>query len=268
MAAPALPAALAPLRDRAGEAGLFCDFDGTLAPIVPDPAAARPVPGAPELLAALARRLAVVAVVSGRPASFLRDVIGTPPGVRLAGLYGMEEVAPDGTVRADPEAASWRPAVAAAVRVLTATVPAGVYVEAKGLSVAVHWRRAPGAEQDALAAARHAAASDGLVLQPGRMSVELRPPAHADKGTVVERLAASLGVVAYVGDDAGDLPAFAALDSLGARGRTVVRVAVADAESPPELIAGADVVVGTAEEALSLLSLLAVSLGALPPAHR
>ena len=47
------------------------------------------------------------------------------------------------------------------------------------------------------------------------MPVELRPPAHADKGAVVERLAAPLGVVAYIGDDAGDLPAFAALDSLG-----------------------------------------------------
>lgn len=268
MADPALPAALAPLRDRAADAGLFLDFDGTLAPIVPDPAAARPLPGTCELLAALAGRLAVVAVVSGRPASFLRDVLGTPLGVRLAGLYGMEEVGPDGTVRADPEAEGWRPAVASATQVLATTLPPGAHVEEKGLSVAVHWRRAPGAERDALAAARQAAAREGLVLQAGRMSVELRPPAHADKGTVVERLAGQLGVVAYAGDDAGDLPAFAALDSMRASGRTVVRIAVADEESPPSLISAADVVVDAPEEALSLLRALAASLRVLPPARR
>ena len=56
------------------------DFDGTLSPIVADPADARPLTGAPELLAELARSFAVVAVVSGRPAAFLVRPLGRPPG--------------------------------------------------------------------------------------------------------------------------------------------------------------------------------------------
>ncbi len=37
-----------------------------------------------------ARRFALVAVISGRPTGFLRDVLGSPAGVELAGLYGLE----------------------------------------------------------------------------------------------------------------------------------------------------------------------------------
>ncbi|HEX3947553.1 MAG TPA: trehalose-phosphatase, partial [Acidimicrobiales bacterium] len=95
-----LPAVLAPFRDHPATAALFVDFDGTLAPIVEDPAAARPFSGVPELLVALAGRFGLVAVVSGRPVRFLQDVLGQSPGVHLAGLYGMEEVGTDGVRRA------------------------------------------------------------------------------------------------------------------------------------------------------------------------
>src|SRR3954468_24947288 len=44
------------------------DFDGTLAPIVPDPEQARAHPDAVRALAALAPKVASVAVVTGRPA--------------------------------------------------------------------------------------------------------------------------------------------------------------------------------------------------------
>jgi trehalose 6-phosphate phosphatase len=249
-----------PLRDRAREAALFLDFDGTLAPIVPDPASAAPAPGVPALLGRLAAGLGRVAVVSGRPASYLVGVLGPPPGVRLVGLYGMEEVEADGTVREDPEAARWRPVVEEVTRALAAAAPAGADVEAKGLTVTLHWRRAPSTEAWARAGAGAEAARTGLLVQPGRMAVELRPPAHADKGTVVERLAGRFPVVAYVGDDVGDVPAFAALGAMAAEGRTVVRVAVADAESPPALAEAADLVVGSTGEAVALLEALAASV--------
>ncbi len=108
-------ALLAPLVADPARTALLCDFDGTLAPIVEDPASARPLDGVPGLLADLARRFAVVGVVSGRPAAFLVDRLAGPgrqaAGVpatdpaasgqlHLVGLYGMESVDADGLVRA------------------------------------------------------------------------------------------------------------------------------------------------------------------------
>ena len=66
-AAAGLPALLQPLAAEPDRSALFLDFDGTLAAIVEDPTAARPLPGVPALLAALAPRFALVAVISGRP---------------------------------------------------------------------------------------------------------------------------------------------------------------------------------------------------------
>jgi trehalose 6-phosphate phosphatase len=130
-------------------------------------------------------------------------------------------------------------------------------VEAKGPALAIHWRRAPGAGAWAHEFATTWAERTGLVLQPGRRALELRPPLAVDKGQVVERLASGCSAACFVGDDAGDLPAFAALDRLERRGLTVVRLAVADDESPPELVAAADLVVPGPVEALALLGRLA-----------
>lgn len=251
----ALPAVLEPLRRRPAESALFLDFDGTLAPIVPDPAAARPLDGVPDVLARLARRLDLVAVVSGRPAAFLVDALGSPPGVHLAGLYGMEEVR-GGAVHRSTDAEAWRPLVDEATRMARRDAPPGAEVEAKGLTVALHWRRAPHAAGWA-SEVRSWAEAEGLVAQPGRMAVELRPPVGADKGSVVARMAAGHGVVAFFGDDVGDLPAFAALDALAATGVAVARVAVADEETAPEVSAAADLVVAGPPEAVALLHRLA-----------
>jgi len=76
---------LALLRRDPATAGIFSDFDGTLSPIVADPALAEPLAGVPELLGELARRYQVVAVVSGRPVAFLAARL--PASILLAGLY-------------------------------------------------------------------------------------------------------------------------------------------------------------------------------------
>ena len=68
--------------------GVFSDFDGTLAPIVDDPATSAPLPGAVDGLAHLAGRVGRVGVLSGRPLEFLEQFFAD--GVFLAGLYGLE----------------------------------------------------------------------------------------------------------------------------------------------------------------------------------
>jgi len=252
-----VPAVLASLRDRPRESALFVDFDGTLAAIVDDPSDARPLPGVPALLTRLATRLGLVAVVSGRPAAFLRQTLDRPIGVHIAGLYGLEVIDPDGIVRVVDEAVAWRPVVAEVAERATAQAPRRVVVEMKGLTVTLHWRARPDAQAWAAEFSAAEMERTGLVGQPGRMAIELRPPLDVDKGSVVRRLGAGFTRVACFGDDLGDLPAFAALTSMAATGVLVARVAVVDSESPPEVASQADVVVEGAAGAVRLLQRLA-----------
>lgn len=247
------------LADRARSA-VLSDFDGTLAAIVADPATARPLPGAREALTDLGRQFAMVAVISGRPASFLVDQLGGIAGVRLVGSYGAEWAGADGVITTDPAVDRWRSVVAEVAARLTADAPAGALVENKALSLTLHWRRAPEAEPWIVDAAAAESGRSGLVVHDGRQSVELRPPVPIDKGSVVEQLARGTRCVCYLGDDVGDLPGFAALDRLAAEaGITAVKVAAADQECPPEVVASADVIVEGPPGALHLLQWLAQS---------
>jgi trehalose-phosphatase len=68
-----------------------CDFDGTLAPIVGEPAAARPEVGAIATLGILSRAPNThVAVISGRSLSSLAELTDSPRGVTLVGGHGGE----------------------------------------------------------------------------------------------------------------------------------------------------------------------------------
>ena len=260
---------LAPLVADPPATALITDFDGTLSPIVTDPSTARPLDGVPELLGRLARRFGVVAVVSGRPAAFLVDRLGGPRGgtaeasgspVRFFGLYGLEEVGPDGSVALAGVAEPWLAVVAEVADRLGSDAPAGVLVEAKGAAVTVHWRRAPDARGWAAKRIDEEAARSGLVPHLGRSSVELRPPIGIDKGTVTYDLAAGSQAVCYLGDDLGDLPAYAALARLAEeRAADVVGVAVRDADTAPEVIAASDLVVDGPTGARAVLEWLEVA---------
>ncbi|MEY2455756.1 MAG: trehalose 6-phosphate phosphatase [Acidimicrobiaceae bacterium] len=244
---------LAPLRAAPQRTGVLVDFDGTLSSIVDEPDAARPLAGVPELLAALADRYALVAVVSGRPVEFLQRWM--PPSVLLSGLYGLEVVRD--SVREDhPSAGAWREVVDDVVVVSRANGPAGMRVENKGLSLTLHYRQEPALEADVKAWAAAQAARSGLSMRPARKSVELHPPIDTDKGTAVHQLVGDLVAACFLGDDLGDLPAFDALDELAAAGAATVKVAVNSTEAPAELLSRADLVVDGPAGARDLLEQL------------
>lgn len=101
----------------------------------------------------------------------------------------------------------------------------------------------------------------GLVIQPGRMALELRPPLDMDKGQVVRRVVRPpYQAACFLGDDMGDVAAFTALAELASTGVRVLRVAVVDDESPPEVPGAADIAVAGPEAALELLRRLASSV--------
>jgi trehalose 6-phosphate phosphatase len=152
---PDLRRALTPLLEHPGDTAIVTDFDGTLAPIVDDPGEARAVDGAADVMAQLADRFGVVAVVSGRPVSFLRQHLVPRAGAhptQLVGLYGLEWSGSDGVVHYQPGVERWRPVVDEAVGRLGALTRIGARVEPKGLTLAVHWREAPEAARPAAAA--------------------------------------------------------------------------------------------------------------------
>lgn len=247
-----------PWLDSPRTAGVFVDFDGTLAPIVRDPDQARAPTGAAELLARLAERYGRIAVISGRPLAYLAQHLGPGAGAtEMVGLYGLERSTPAGERPAtESGAASWRPAVEDVARRADAVAPVGVHVERKGLAVTLHFRDAPELGSWVERFATDEAGRSGLAAHAGKMSWELRPPVRTDKGTVVTELAGDLKAVCYLGDDRGDLPAFEALARLAGQGVQTLAVAVGGPETPPEVIAAADLIVTGPAGVLALLSSL------------
>ena len=248
---------LAPWQEEPGSAGVLTDFDGTLAPIVDDPEAARPLEGAAGVLARLGLRYRRVAVVSGRPVAYLLDHLGSPPGVTLVGLYGLEKGV-SGHVDVRPDGARWQGTVAEVADAAEREAPPGVYIERKGLTVGLHVRRAPEHSGWIATWAEQQAARTGLMVRSGKMARELLPPVDTDKGAVVTELAQGLRAVCYLGDDVADLAAFAALFRLASQGVATVSVAVRSPEVPSELVDQADMVVEGPEGALEFLTHLAL----------
>ena len=131
------------VREDPASAGFVLDFDGTLSGIAPTPAEARALPGASAVLATLAARYPLVAILSGRRAADVSRLIPAE-GVRYLGLYGAEELPPRGLVAAprNPSAGL----VDESRAFLQREGLIGTDVEDKGHSVALHYRNATSPE--------------------------------------------------------------------------------------------------------------------------
>lgn len=202
-----------------GGAALFLDFDGTLVELAEAPDAIR-VPGELHgLLEHLAERLrGRLAIVSGRSLEDLGRHVRCA-GVAMSGSHGLELRLADGTVL--PVA---RPAGLGEAREELrrfAAADTGLLVEHKPASVALHFRMAPERASEVAAFAADLAKRTGLVVQAGKMVVELRP-AGADKGDAVKALMREPTFAGarplFMGDDLTDEHAFAAAAELGGAG--------------------------------------------------
>ena len=253
---------LSPLLDDRSTAGVFTDFDGTLAAIVDDPSDARPLAGVTDALGRLARTVARVGVISGRPAGFLVTHLGST-GVSMWGLYGLEVVERDENgephVVPLPEAEEWRPVVDEVTARAERELGDRAGVERKQLTLTIHYRRDPDVKPLVQEWAGTVADETGLSLDEAKMSYELSPPVPHGKGVVLEGASDGLRAACFFGDDLGDLGAFDALDRLQARGLATVRVAVRSDEAPAELLERADLVLDGPPDVLAALELLAGS---------
>ena len=244
---------LEPFRRQPESSVLILDYDGTIAPIVDDPALAVPAPGMVDLLDRLASKYATVAVVSGRPLSFLSTML--PGDFCIVGLYGLEG-SEKGQRWEHPNGGAWREVMADIAMMAMTAGPEGMRVELKDLSITLHYRGQPELAPAVHEYARTQSERAGLLMRPARMSVELHPPINADKGTVLERLTEDATNVLVAGDDVGDLKAFDALDRLAELGLHTVRIAIASDEVPSELVRRAQVLVAGPSELQGLLGSL------------
>lgn len=181
------------------------DFDGTLAAITPDRSAAGLRPRTRDLLAALALRFPCV-VISGRSRADLADRIGVP-GLRTIGNHGAE---PWWRKRARPRAVlTWLRALRAVAR-----RESGIDVEDKGLSLAVHYRRAPNARRARAVLRLALARLDGARVTDGKAVFNVCARTAPHKGDALEGAMKRTGASAaiFVGDDVTDEDVFALAD--------------------------------------------------------
>lgn len=242
---------LRPITDTPRESAIFCDIDGTLAPIVQRAEDAKVGDSTSRLLAAIARRYGIVACVSGRSAAEARRLVGVG-GITYAGTHGVELLRPGSSKpELDPEVAGWADRVrrfaqdneSRELRILR------VRTEDKGPISAFHWRGARD-EKRALELVKEVAAAAeeaGFSIHWGRKVLEVRPPVPIDKGQAVRKLLAEHPMRAglFAGDDMTDLDGFDALDALVNEGviHHAVKVGLESDEGPPEIVERADLVV-------------------------
>ncbi|MEO8596934.1 MAG: trehalose-phosphatase [Candidatus Solibacter sp.] len=193
-----------PVVRRLAEGRTLCafDFDGTLSPIVehPDDAGMRPVTRT--LLACLGSLYPCV-IVSGRARHDLLDKLGGVAVTRAIGNHGAEtDGVPPATRR---EVERWKCSLDLELESLP-----GMWVEDKGLSLAVHYRQATRkteARRRILEAARNL---KNVRVLGGKQVVNLtvnRSP-HKGQAVAAERDRLKCDWVLYVGDDENDEDAF------------------------------------------------------------
>ena len=251
--------AVAAVRATPAEAGVLTDFDGTLAPIVDDPgrrpAARRRRGGARRLARRYTRRRRALG-----PAGRVPRSVTCRPRCVLSGLYGLEVVRRTAIRRDHPDAgggvARWREVIARAAR---RTRPGRDARREQGTFAHVALPRPSRARDEPCASARNARRSAAASsLRPARMSVELHPPIARRQGHRGRTSwPTDWHAVCFLGDDVGDLPAFAALDRLQLDGVAHRKCRAFARSKRRRSCSPADVVVDGPEGALRLLAALA-----------
>lgn len=228
-----------------GGALLAFDFDGTLAPIVDDPEESRLHEGSAEVLASIGNRVGQVVIITGRGVDAVRRLARLDGRAGLSSLvvlgqYGVERWdAATGDVRHPEVPAGIKDAWNELQDMVSSMEKSGIdveglYLEDKQRAIGIHTRRVkdPGAMMERLKEpVRELAERHDLVLEPGRSVLELRASSQ-DKGDALREMVDQVkpSIVAMVGDDLGDIPAFEAIEELQLAGLVCARVVSASAE--------------------------------------
>jgi trehalose 6-phosphate phosphatase len=181
---------------------LAFDYDGTLVPIAPTPAAARMRETTRELLISAARLYPCV-IISGRALDDLAERLEGVPAWYLFGNHGLEPP-PPGVVSPTP-AGDW-------ARELKRRLPddPGIVIEDKRYSLTIHYRNARDKRRAVAAIDRVVAELPEARALGGAEAVSLLPRGGGNKGVALQQACRwfACDSAIYVGDDATDEDAF------------------------------------------------------------
>lgn len=187
---------------------LLVDFDGTLAPIVNDPAEAAPSKTIRQALHQLAENCDIV-VISGRNRTFLEETFADIP-LQLVAEHGAFQKKPGlDWQRLDLSTDDWVEPVRSLLNQYLERFP-GSFIETKETAIAWHYRRVESDDVETQAVdlanqlrAMHSATP--LTVIQGSKVVEVKPALHS-KGTVAASLyeQATYDFIVSIGDDTTD----------------------------------------------------------------
>ena len=220
------------------ETAFFLDFDGTLARIVTNPAAARVTSQTRAALGRLSEAAGgAVAVVSGRSIAQL-DRMLHPLLLPAAGVHGLERRDAKGRLRRDPVDDEAQHRLARLVGGFVKGRP-GLLAEVKPGSVALHYRKRPEMTVECLAFAIDLARENGgITLVEGKKVIEMKLSTRT-KGDAIGDFMKEAPFCGrrpfFAGDDATDEAGFAAVNAMDGvsvkigPGETAARHRLADA---------------------------------------
>jgi trehalose 6-phosphate phosphatase len=182
---------------------LAFDFDGTLAPLVEAPPRAR-IRASTRRWMRRATTLYPCVVLTGRSRA---DALAKLGSLAVSGVVGSHGGEPSPNARdTRRRVQQWLPSLRRRL-----STQQGVVIENKGLSLAIHYRRAPKRELARRAILAAARSLNDVRNIGGKLVINLVVPEAADKGVALERQRTRLAcdTVIYVGDDETDEDVFA-----------------------------------------------------------
>lgn len=236
---------------------LMLDYDGTLAPFVEDRSKAYPYPGVYERLISLSESTkGRTIIISGRSISDLETFLRIPQGLELWGSHGLERKLKSGEKINAQMDEDLLMGLEQGIKACRETVEEK-YCEIKPYAVALHWRGMAQNEQikaqkavesvwKGICSSAFSKLNYGLEIHQFDGGLELRPKGW-NKGNVIQTILEEVSertLIAYLGDDATDEEAFAALGERGLKVlvRNQFRPTLADIQivPPEELLAFLD----------------------------
>jgi len=201
---------------------IFLDYDGTLTPIVDDPAQAFLPDEVKEQLEKLSEHWAVV-ILSGRDLQDVKNMVGVD-NLIYAGSHGFDITGPYGGFHIEP-GKRFIPALDKTEKELDRKIKElkGVRLERKKYAIALHFRGADNETASELEQLvdKTAERQSDLIKTFGKKIFELRPKTDWDKGKALLYLLDTLSmnetctIPLYIGDDVTDEDAFQAISDKG-----------------------------------------------------